>query len=66
MRCFARMESPGLIKLVKGGMISWYRHRLVLTRDASPEAAPACPMFGFTDPMAHGVFAAGKKLVKGF
>ena len=52
---FRRRMSAGSVKLFKGGIISWYRQRLVLTSDASPAAAPACPIFGFTDPNAHGL-----------
>ncbi len=50
-----RRLSTGSVKLFKGGIISWYRLRLVLTSDASPAAAPACPTFAFTEPNAHGL-----------
>ena len=41
-----------------------YRHRLVLTNEARPEAAPACPILGFTDPMADGSLRCAKNLLR--
>ena len=61
---FSQDWSPGLIKFFNGGIISWYRHRLVLTNDARPEADPACPMLGFTDPMAHGSLRLAKNSLR--
>ena len=59
-----RIWCAGLTKFFRGGIISWYRQRLVLISEASPEAAPACPRFGFRDPTAHGSRFCAKKLLR--